>query len=375
MNLSKSTSILESYSDPHLETYFENLENDLSVFDVKAKQDGPENIPSILKQHSIGVIIPIKSVIQKAIDFNYSRNQMYSDIAVVQGLRTTASEKAFTLEKEKNEKEKKLVPLKNEQKGLKEKCKYLISSTLKIFIPALFGICEGVLTYKMVLTNSLSVIVAFFLALLTALIAAFGLHFGANFICKAKTVHLKRIRYLIVLSIAFVFASALGFWRASSFSNSSDINSQIDLHQQTSSSANASLWPFVIISFASFLVALCFEIKYWLSDEEKKQLKKYEEKSAEVKKEELAVKALNREIEDIKANSNFDSASIMRKQEYACGNEYRLVSLAQQVVSRYESINADFRKDNQCPAFFGDQINFDFKLYFTQLFNSIKGKQ
>src|SRR5882724_8407914 len=375
MNLAKSTTLQSTYLDPEFEASYENLEKELSVFEVDAKQCGLMSNPTTPKQYKIRVIKPIKALVQKVIDFNYSRNQMFSDMAVAQSLRSIASEKAFGLEKEKNEKEKKLVSLKNEQTSLKKNCKSDISTILRIIIPALFGCCEGFLVFNMLLGSSLPLIVAFFLAFLIALVAGFGLHLGANFICKEKTLFVKRTRFAIVLTISFLVAYALGVWRAHSYSDASNVNSQIDLLQSISPSANFSPWPFVLISFISFVVALAFEIKYWLSDDEKKQLKKYEGKTIEVRKEEQAVRMLKREIEAIKLNSNCDSASVMRRQEYACCNEDRLLSLAQHIVSRYESINVEFRKDNQCPEFFGETIDFCFKLYFTPLFNSIKQKQ
>jgi len=328
-----------------------------------------------LKQYRISVIRPLKALVQKVIDLNYSHNQSFSDMAVAQSLRTIASDKATALEREKNEREKKLVPLRNELKYLKESCKRGISTMLRIIIPALFGTCEGFLVLNMLLGSSLPFLVAFFLALLTALVAGFGVHVGANFICKATTLHARKIRFVTVLVIAFFVASALGVWRAQSYSAASNINAEIDLRQSLGTPANFSPWPFILISFISFVVALAFEIKYWLTDKEKAQLKKYEEKAVELRKEEEAQEIMKLKIEAIKANSNVDSASVMRRQEYACTNEERLLSLAQHTLSRYESINIEFRKDNQCPEFFGEPVDFGFKLHFTSLFNSIKQKQ
>jgi ABC-type multidrug transport system fused ATPase/permease subunit len=375
MNTTTSIQLQSSYSDPEFEATYENAEKELMAFDVDAKQGGLLNQPTTQKQYKIRVITPIKALIQKVIDFNYSRNQLFSDMAVAQSLRTTASDKASVLEREKNEKERNLVPLRNEQKSLKESCKRGLSTMLRIIIPALFGTCEGVLVFNMLLGSSLPFIVSFFLALLTALVAGFGLHLGANFICKAKDLQVKRIRYAIVLTISFFVACALGVWRAKSYSDASNISSQIDVNQPAGEPAHFSPWPFILISFISFVVALAFEIKYWLTDKEKRQLKKYEEKTAEVKKEEQAVEMMKLKIEAIRANSNSDSASVIRRQEYACTNEERLLSLAQHTVSRYESTNVEFRKDNQCPEFFGEPVDFRFKLYFTPLFNSIKQKQ
>jgi hypothetical protein len=375
MNLSKSIQLQSSYSDPEFEATYQDLEKELAVYYVDAKQSGLMSSPTTFKQHLIRVITPIKSTVQKVLDLNYSRNQMLSEMAIVQSLRSTASDKAFGLEKEKNENEKNLVPLRNELMTLEGKCKRGLSTLLRIIIPAAFGICEGILVYSMLSGSSLPFLVAFFLALLSALVAGFGLHLGANYICKATTLQIKKMRTAIVLIIAFLVAYALGIWRARSYSDASEINSQIDLHQPASHSADFSPWPFVLISFISFVVALAFELKYWLSDEERKQLRLYEEKKAEVRKEEQAVQLLKTEIESVKVASTSDSASVMRRQEYACTNEERLLSLAQYTLSRYESINVEFRKDNQCPDFFGEPIDFGFKLYFVPLFNTIKQKQ
>ena len=371
MNLTK-LALTESYSDPEFETYYNDLEKNVSVFDIQAKQDGLTNSPNTLKHYKVQVVTPLKSTIQKALDFNYSKFPPVSDMAVMQNLRTNSDNKVFELTKEKNDKERKLNQLRGEQKHLKASCKIGLSSKLRVIIPASFGLIEGFLVFDMARNTSLPFIVCVFWGLLTALVSGFGLHLAGNYICKSKTPFQAKRRWITVIAISFVVALSLGLWRANSYSEASNINSQIDPTQTATPSTEFSPWPFVIISFVSFLVALAFEIKYWLTDEEKKNLRKYEEKSEEVKNEEHQYNLLKQQIDDIKTKSAFDSGRVMRKQEYACSNEQRLLSLAQDVINRYEGINVDCRKDYQCPAFFGEQINFGFKLYFTPLFNSLK---
>ena len=129
-------------------------------------------------------------------------------------------------------------------------------------------------------------------------------------------------------------------------------------------------WPFVTISFIAFIVALAFEIRAWISDEEKKRIKQYEDKCSEVEKAEQEYKTLKREIESINEEVTAECGLAMQKHEYACGNEKRLVSLAHQVISVYESTNADCRKDRQCPQFFGQKPDFRFTFYFNKIFNT-----
>lgn len=256
--------------------------------------------------------------------------------------------------------------------NIKSKLKNTISSRLRIIIPAIFGAAEGLLIFNLLQSASFPTLVTFFLALVIALAAGFGLHLGAHFICKAKTPISSRIRYVIVLSLAFLVALALGIWRATIYNDTVNINSQIELHSNSSTHASFSPWPFVVISFISFLVALAFEIKYWQSDEDKKKQKNYEDKTRELRKIEQEYKDLINEIHGLKTSSNLDSGLIIRKQEYAAINEQRILTLAQHILSHYEGVNVEYRIDGDCPSFFGQSITPHFKLYFSELFNNIK---
>lgn len=369
MNLTRST-IHEPYSDSEFENYFVSLEKEqLLLAEINAKHDGSLGDPSTQRHYFIRIITPLKNIIQKAIDFNYGKFQPVSNVARIQDLRTTAGSKIFELTKEKNDKDTKRRLLKNEQKGLKAKLNSSISSKLRRIIPAVFGICEGYIVYNMLQNTKLPTIVSFFWGLLTALVTAFGLFLSANFICKAKTIFQKRIRIAIVLAAAFGVALSLGVWRANTYNEISSFHSRIDLNQATENSSSFSPWPFVMLSFVSFLVALAFEIKFWISDEERKRLRLYEEKSDEVKKADQEYNTIQKEIDSISKNMASDSGLAMEKYEYASGNEKRLITLAHQVVSIYEATNVNFRKDNICPEFFGNRIGFGFTLYFTGIFN------
>lgn len=375
MQLTKQT-IHESYTDPEFEAYYETLEKEqLALAEVQAKHDGAVNDPKSPKHYLIKFITPVKHVFQKGLDFNFSKFQPLSDVAIMQNLRTTATDKVTTLIKEKNDNEKKAAVLKNEQKGLKAKLRSNISLKLRRIIPVIFGGCEGFLVFNMLQSTGLPFFVCLFWGVLTMLVTSFGLLLAANFICKTKTNFQLKLRWTIVLVLAFGVALALGIWRASTYNEVSQINSQVSLNHAASHSHSYSPWPFVVLSFVSFLVALAFKVKYWINDDEKKKLKAYEDKCAEVNKAEKQRADLEYQIDRIKSNSASDSASVMRKQEYACGNEQRLLSLAKQVVSRYESVNVEFRKDGHYPEFFGEPIDFGFQLYFTKMFYALNQKQ
>lgn len=366
----------ESYVDPIFEDYFKKLEREqLSAISIQAKQDGLMNKPTSVRHHTTQTITPLKSVIQKALDFNYSRHQPISDLAIAQQQRTIASDGIGIKEKQKNAIEKIVLQLKEECCCLKDNLNCTISPRLRNLIPVSFGISEGVLVFNILQSAAFPALLTFFLAIVIALASAVGLHLGANFIRKALTKAAIIKRYVIVLSLAFVVALMLGVWRANLYTDTVNINSQIDLNSSASAATSFSPWPFVLISIISFIVALAFEIKYWQSDEEKKNQKKYEDKSKELKNAEREYKDINKEIDTLKSTSSSESGCTIRKQEYACSNENRLRTLAQQLINHYEGINVEYRPDGDCPAFFGELINTDFKLYFSDIFNKLNQRR
>lgn len=367
-------SIQSVYVLPEFEAFYEKLEREqLAIAGMMGQQDGQANKPISQRHYNIQQINSFKGVIQKALDYNYSLFKPVSTIAVTKELRNTGTENIFLLEKDKNAKEKKLLFLQHEQMNAKGTFNYL-SSRLRIIIPALFGISEGVLVFSILQTASFPGIVKFFLSIVIALASAFGLSLGAHYICKAINKKAKKERFAIVITLAFAVAAGLGIWRAGLYETSVNINSQIDLSSHASD-ANFSSLPFIVISFISFLVALAFELKHWLTDEQKEKIKKYEELKTESKKIELEKENIIKEIKEIKTTVSRASGDVFQQQECAFSNERRLISLAQQIKNHYEATNVEHRPDNSCPAFFGELITGDFKLYFADIFNNVKQKR
>jgi hypothetical protein len=363
------------FINPEFEAFFTKLEKEqVALAGIAGKQDGLANKPTSARHYNIQVMSSIKAAIQKAIDFNYSLFKPVSAIAITKELRNTATEDILLLEKDKNAKEKKLLFLKNEQAELRGTVNY-ISAKLKIIIPALFGLAEGILVYTILQSAGFPLLVRFFLSFVIAFASAFGLSLGANYISKATDKRSRKRRFAVVITLAFVVAAGLGIWRAGLYSGSVTINSQIDLTSSADQTTNFSSLPFILISFISFLVALAFELKHWQTDEQKARIKLYEEKVAEVKLTEQESNAIKTQIKIIKETASTASGEALIMQEYAFSNEIRLVTLARQVQNHYEATNIEHRLDNTCPAFFGESISSDFKLYFNNLFAHLKQKK
>lgn len=362
-----------TFTDPEFEALFQKLEMEQpALAKIQAKQDGLTNSPMSKEHFWVQTLNPLKATFQKVLDINYARFQPVSDVAVIQNTRKTAEEKVHELTGELTEQSKKLELLQQEKEHLKKSIRPGMTSWKRRIIPFLFGITEGYLVFDMFSDSSLSFFVCLIWGILAALITGVGLHLGANYISKAATERQKKWRTAQIVLSALALSVVLGTWRANNYSNSSSVNSEVDLGSTASTVTHYSPWPFIIFSFAAFIVGLFLEIKYWISEEEKNRMKRYEEKCKEVKAAEQRVQEITKQIDEVKASAAYDSALIMRKQEYACGNEHRLMSLAREVLNIYESTNVEFRKDRLCPPYFGQQYDFGFSLYFIPLFNTIK---
>lgn len=362
-----------SYRDIEFENFFVSLEKEqLELAEVQAKQHGLAGKPTNIRQYQILMIAPIKSVIQKALDWNFSRCQPVSNLAIGKELRSTAIDKAGLLHKEKNEKEKKLLINKHALSELRPKIGNPLSPKLKIGIPLSLAVGEGALVYANLQYASYPFIMVLFLAFVIALSAGTGLHVGADWIIKAPDKQVKLRRHIIVIGIASIVAAALGIWRSQTFNQASSIQAQVGLDPVYTSAHNISAWPFIAVSLIAFIVALSFELKYWMSSEQLECCKKYNDKKKEVAKGEQEQIALQKKIDATKGTMTKESGSILLKQEYAAANEYRLATLATQIISHYESVNCEFRNEAQCPVFYGEPIDFSFKLYFENFFTSKK---
>ncbi|MGC4100870.1 hypothetical protein [Ferruginibacter sp.] len=363
------------FVNPEFEAFFKKLEREqLDLAGIAGRQDGLANKPTSARHYNIQVVSSIKAAIQKAIDFNYSLFKPVSAIAITKEMRTTEAENILLLEKDKNAKEKKLLSLKSEQAELRGSINY-IAAKLKIIIPALFGLAEGILVYTILQSAGFPLIVRFFLSFVIGLTGTYGVNLGANFISKAVNKKSWKKRFAVVITLAFAVAAGLGVWRAGLYSGSVTINSQIDLTSSGNQTTSFSSLPFILISFISFLVALAFELKHWQTDEQKARIKLYKEKVAEGKKIELESHVINNKIKIAKENVSAASGEALVIQEYAYSNECRLITLAQQIQNYYESSNIEHRLDNTCPPFFGESISKEFKLYFNNLFTHLKQKK
>ena len=247
----------------------------------------------------------------------------------------------------------------------------MISAHLKIIIPVIFGGSETVLLFNLLQSTSVSTGLAIFLSLVTGVVTGFAVHFSANFIRKAISKLEERKRLTLIIAIAFITAVILGIWRATVHSDVENINSAIAMDHQTVSNVGiVAVLPYILISFFAFVTALSFELRYWISEEQKKKQDEYIDKAKEVKATQRQLDALEKEKNGIVAESHNVAALVILKQEYATATEYRLLTLADELHHYYESVNLDHRQDGQCPDFFGKPVNWEFNLYFSKFFNT-----
>lgn len=367
--LSKVT-VPANYSDPELEAVYEQLDREqLIKAEVGGKHDGKINQPNDIHTYKVQTIGPLRSAVQSVIDLSHAKHQLVCDVGYVQKIREDADAKVKEIQNEEKQKAMQLAKARKEEKALHHTSKKGWSEYMRYSILAAFALVEGSLTFLVMKRQSTSALLNILLALAVMFIASLGLNVGAHYIASALTPRKRKFRYAIVVAAGLLFSLCLGYGRAQMNNEAAAMEAQIS---QDAPIQSSSALPFVFISFFGFLIALGLELRHTLSPEEKAKQKAWQEKHNEVVQLERELAQSQEEINSIESEVTHKTDWIFRRQVYARDYEIRLVSMAQKVVDKYESTDVDFRKDRQCPSFFGEKIDFQFQLYYQNLFPSQK---
>ncbi|MBS1511060.1 MAG: hypothetical protein JST86_09475 [Bacteroidetes bacterium] len=363
-----SKSLTEStFINPEFEQLFKKMQDDeIITAEITGKQDGRLNKPQSRQHYNVQFRTHIRSTIQKALDYNFSIYRPNSSVAAVKELRSAAEKKLAESEKKINAVEKTILFLKRDLTNLS--INWFVAF-VKVFTPILIGLSEGGLLLTLMSSGGYGMLMKFSLSLLIALCTAIGLHTGAGYIMEAQSPQDRKKRTVIVLSIAGVVAMALGVWRALITTETATINGLVNLnHSGNNQSFAMTVFPFIAVSFVSFLAGLALEQKFAVNKQEQERIKKYREKKTELAEAEKEYKALIKEKKDTEDHVREESANVLSQQESAHANECRLLSLAEQIRSTYEAANVEHRPDNICPDYFGESMQQEFTLHFNHLF-------
>lgn len=359
-----------NYTDQELEAVYEQLDlEQITKAEVGGKHDGKINQPNDPHTYKVQTISPLRSAVQSVIDLSHAKHQLVCDIGYVQKIREDGDDKVKEIQNEAKQKAMQLEKAKQEEKALQHTSKKGWSTHMRYFILAAFALVEGSLTFLVMKRQSTSALLNILLALVVMFIAGVGLNVGAHYIASAPTPRKRKLWYAIVVAAGLLFSLCLGYGRAQMNNEAAAMEAQIS---QDAPLQGSSALPFVFVSFFGFLIALGLELRHTLSPEEKAKQKAWQEKHNEVVRLERELAHSQEEINSIENEVTQKTDWIFRRQVYARDYEIRLVSMAQKVVDTYESTDVDFRKDRQCPFFFGEKIDFQFQLYYQNLFPSQK---
>lgn len=357
-----------NYLEQDLEDMLSKTEIELTAqLLIDAKQHGIVGKPIDANFYNVQTRSKIQSTLQPLVNLNYQRHSPVTDVATTSEFRKRAAEEAGILNSKSNGAEKQYESLKKECENLRSRLHNRLSNFLRIAIPAAFGSSEAVLTKMNLTSASLPTGYSIPIALAIGFVAGWGVHLAANYIQSARTPFERKKRFWTIVVIGLVCSAALGLWRAFLLHDAATINAQVAMQSQDRSS-QFTAFPIIVLSFLFFLVALAAELKFWISPQQKKLLSDYEKKKIEVRLAKDEWDHLEYQKKEINTKVAQFSAETLSRQEYAKAFETRILALAKKLQDLYESTNLDHRIDNICPHFFGQQNNFDFTLYFNNLF-------
>jgi len=363
--------VSELHKDPELEKMYENLEQkEIPAAFAKGTTDGPEGRPFTGSFYNVEFISPVISSVQSLIDYNYSKHQPLCDVALAQKIRNDADAKIISLKNEKRAKTSELAIALTEERIKKAECPSTVHTKINDAMKVVAALTEGGLIYLTLQGVSASTMTNILSAVIVSIAAYYGIGVAANYVVSASNLKQRRLRYLFVLGLGFIFSLSLGIARGVVNQEAININAQIEGTFVTNTSG--SMFPVVIISFLAYWTCLATELRYFRNAQEKAQLKELEEKHQQVIKLGNEVSEIKQQIDAVEHEVTTHSNLLMRRQVYAAAYESRLVTLAQRIVDTYESANLNFRIDHICPDFFNQTRVFNFKLYYSTLLNHSK---
>lgn len=368
------SSVYMQYTNPAFEEKFEKLGQEQSILMmVSGKQDGLKGKPRNTQEFEIAIVNPLSSSIQTLVDFNASIHQVVSDVAIAQKARNEFVRQIAENEAEQDSEERRLALLKANADTLEKELPRKIPASRRYLLPVLFGLIEAGLFYDLLAGSSYPRYVAAILGLLVGIVGGCGIYLGANEIHRATTIKAKRKRFIVTLIIAAAVSLALGAWRNQVYREATVLESQIALNEQHA--PQSSMIPFAILTFASFLICLLFELRLCRS---RVHIKKWEE----LDRLKTEIKAGEQNIEDFKAEHAklqttyaAELGLVMRKGQYASQNERRLTGLLQRLLQEYEAANIQFRLNREIPSFFGQDWSHHLTFHFSKLFTHQKHEQ
>ena len=367
----KQLMVIQTYVDETMENNLKEYEEAMRLkMEIQAKFDGQENKPSNFQYLKVQALNPIATGIQALLDKNNERNQPVATMAYTQSIRAKADDDVKTLNFKANNAQRKYEALEQEQKRVRPSLAKKISRYINYPITISFALAEFLMTWTLAAVTSSSLIQSLAISLIVALISGFGIYVSAGFIRKANSKKETIKRYLLVLSIAAIVCIGLGSWRAVMNGEINDANAQLSGTTTIVSTTSASPIFYAILSFIAFIVCLALEIKFYQTEADKRKQREGDFKEREVKETKAEWLAYEEAKKQILAETTEVSGIALHRHEYGKAFEQRLITLADELRSYYESTNLNFRKDGQCPTFFGEATDWQFKLYFIKFFNN-----
>jgi hypothetical protein len=248
----------------------------------------------------------------------------------------------------------------------------MFSHTIKLLILAVLVGSEIGLLFTLLRSGSFALPYALLISFAIGIGTLLSMRFGANYICKASTAEIRKMRYWTIVLIAVVIIGAMGLWRASLSEEIATTKALLGL-RSTGSGTTTSI-PYILTSFILFISGLQFEIYTWLPEAEKMKHRKYKERLRDRDEAKAVMDKYAQEIQELSKNALSVTATSIARLEWAASFEQRLCNLADELRNVYERAYFEQRVDRNCPKFFGGEKPWNFTVYFTDLFKNIKSK-
>jgi hypothetical protein len=348
------------FTDPEweksLKIAFEQITQEI---ELSGETNGKLNFPLPVGDTMNVYFAPFFYLGQQLIDENNSRYQYQTTCYEVSEHEQAAAVEVRGIDNEINRVRSALIPVNCELKNLlpPDTRKKIIKTRLEILAVC---VLDAVMVITVYTAYGYSLIESILMGILFGVFLSLLAHVTPFYINKGKTTLQKRIiagSFLMALTVLFAFFS---FTRAKLFAT---------INHQNPIGANASPWPFVIMSDLAFIVAVGLYLKGMPNKAERETAKRYEQLVSERNRLEAKEDALQQQKKTIARYNLQRRVSNGSEIVYARSTEQRIVHFILQEYGHWKNVDLRYRTDHQRPDCYNHLFPFQFKLYFNNVNN------
>lgn len=356
----KNKIICIGFSDLELEIRVKGFEKEqLDVAQTKGKQDGSSKVVHDRKHWLVRIVNPLQSAVSEMDALVQKRLNPVS--AVEQKVRTEEYLRTETeaIGRELDDAEVHIGRCRSALEGLEPNITKVISAMVVFIVASSIGVFDGLITYESVSACGMGFAQALAYSGILTLAIGVGHHFLAEFALRAGTYWAIALRLAVGFSLVAILFYCIG-----------DIRYQatvpVDMHDYTElvsyTYTGMSSLSIGFISWIAFVGCTLSALLFWLTPQEREQLRTYRKRKRDLKVIVSDYKNIKLRLANITTTCKAEIYDLTQQCELALSYKKQVSAIAKKALTRYEEVYIQYRNCGIVPDYFGSYMGTDFQI-------------